>query len=360
MREFLAILAQRYYAVARDVIRKLDRRALLLGDRYQSFYYPEVARAAAGFVDAISSNLNASWNDGSFPRFYLDTLHELTDRPVLVGEFYMCAMENGTGNPNDRGNFPTVLTQRERAHAFTATLHALTRLPYVVGADWFQYYDEPAKGRFDGENFNMGLVDVLDQPYEELTARAASLDLLQLKSHPAPKRADARAGIPRATRHPMMEFRPQTALKHWNRERGFVPPLTRCPMADLYACWQPDALFLGLYTLDPVEPEYYQDGQIPEVDRAEWTVLPRSGGDPIRLRLGAGRPATGVPSDVSVTNLSGLKLTVQNIAAMRIPASRFGRAALHPGDTVNLTVKLLTHARAYRVEWAGEFKLAGP
>src|SRR5262245_61102159 len=129
MREFLAIIAQRYYAVARDVLRKLDRRALVLGDRYQSFYYPEVARAAARFVDAISSNLNASWNDGSFPRFYLDTLHELTDRPVLVGEFYMCAMENGTGNPNDRGNFPTVLTQRERAHAFTATLHALTRLP---------------------------------------------------------------------------------------------------------------------------------------------------------------------------------------------------------------------------------------
>src|SRR5262249_16309538 len=162
-----------------------------------------------------------------------------------VGEFYMCAMENGTGNPNDRGNFPTVLTQRERAHAFTATLHALTRLPYVVGADWFQYYDEPPKGRFDAENFNMGLVHVLHHPYGHLTARAASLALLRPKPHPAPKPADAHVGIPRATRDPMVEFRPQPPLKHWNRDRGFVPPLTRCPMADLYVCWQPDALFLG-------------------------------------------------------------------------------------------------------------------
>jgi hypothetical protein len=31
--------------------------------------------------------------------------------------------------------------------------------PYVVGADWFQYYDEPTHGRADGENYNFGLVD---------------------------------------------------------------------------------------------------------------------------------------------------------------------------------------------------------
>jgi len=30
-----------------DIIRKYDQRALILGDRYQSFYYPEVARLRA-------------------------------------------------------------------------------------------------------------------------------------------------------------------------------------------------------------------------------------------------------------------------------------------------------------------------
>ena len=86
-RRFLELLAERYYSLVRDIIRKYDQRALILGDRYQSFYYPEVARASARYVDAVSSNLNASWNDGSFARFYLETLHGLAAKPVLIGEF---------------------------------------------------------------------------------------------------------------------------------------------------------------------------------------------------------------------------------------------------------------------------------
>jgi hypothetical protein len=66
MRRFLGLLAERYYQLVQQIIRKYDQRALILGDRYQSFYYPEVARASVPYVDAISSNLNASWNVGTF------------------------------------------------------------------------------------------------------------------------------------------------------------------------------------------------------------------------------------------------------------------------------------------------------
>ena len=46
------------------------------------------------------------------------------------------------------------------------------RLPFVVGAHWFLYMDEPLCGRNlpDGERGNFGLVDVVDRPYVELTA----------------------------------------------------------------------------------------------------------------------------------------------------------------------------------------------
>lgn len=358
IREFLGLMAERYYAVAERIVRRYDRRALILGDRYQSFYYPEVVRAAARHVDAMSSNLNASWNDGTFVRFYLDTLHALSRRPVFISEFYLAAMENRTGNPNDSSNFPTVQTQRERADGFARTLADLARLPYVVGADWFQFYDEPPKGRFDGENYNMGLVDVYNRPYEELTARAAALDLYRLKAAPPEPRPDARAGVPRALRDPLADFESQTALKHWDRERGFVPAASPFPLADLYMCWDPEALYLGLYALDPIEPEYYRDGQIPEADRPEWIVRVGDDAAPIRLRLGAGRAPTGAPDGVTVTNLSGLRHTVRNIAALRIPALRLGRTRLEPGQTVPLGATFLTHARAYRVEWAGQFRLA--
>ena len=96
-RKFLAMVADRYYSLVREIIRKYDTRALILGDRYQSFYYPEVVRAAAKYVDAISSNMNAGWNDGTMPRFYLETLHALAGKPVMIGEFYMAANQNRSG-----------------------------------------------------------------------------------------------------------------------------------------------------------------------------------------------------------------------------------------------------------------------
>jgi len=73
-------------------------------------------------------------------------------------------------------------TQKERAAGFRTTLHALLKIPYVIGADWFQYYDEPTHGRYDGENFNFGLVDIHDRPYEPLTTIASGLDLVGLKT----------------------------------------------------------------------------------------------------------------------------------------------------------------------------------
>jgi len=176
MRQFLGLAAKRYYFLVHQIIRKYDMRALILGDRYQSFFYPEVARASAPYLDAVSTNLNASWNDGTFPHFYLDALYALTDKPVLVSEFYMAARENRSGNRNDSGVFPVVATQQERAEGFRTTLHSLLK-----GADWFQYYDEPTHGRGDGENFDFGLLDIHDQPYEALTAAAKSLDLVRLK-----------------------------------------------------------------------------------------------------------------------------------------------------------------------------------
>jgi hypothetical protein len=40
-RQFLGILAERYYSLVHDIVRKYDRRALILGDRFPSFYYPK-------------------------------------------------------------------------------------------------------------------------------------------------------------------------------------------------------------------------------------------------------------------------------------------------------------------------------
>ena len=44
--------------------------------------------------------------------------------------------------------------------------------PYCVGVHWFTLYDQSALGRFDGENYNVGFLDICNRPYLEL-AKAA-------------------------------------------------------------------------------------------------------------------------------------------------------------------------------------------
>jgi hypothetical protein len=357
MRQFLGQLAERYYSLVHDIVRKYDQRTLILGDRYQSFYYPEVARACAPYVDAVSCNLNASWNDGSFARFYLETLRQLTGKPILVGEFYMAARENRSGNRNSHGVYPVAATQMERATGFRTTLTALLRSAYVIGADWFQYYDQPTHGRYDGENFNFGLVDIHGRPYEALTEAASKLDVNSLKKRPTGPRPDASQGVPPAPRNPFAQFEPTLALKTWDRERGFVKPSSEFPLADLYVCWNPKAVYLGLVAQDVVEDTFYRDKAVRASERAEWMVSAGQSTKRISARIGAGmEPIVDDPA-VRVMNISGVNGTVWNVACLELPAKLFGQDRFKSGDAIEFASTFFTHCRAYRVDWKGRFAL---
>jgi hypothetical protein len=358
-RQFLGMLAERYYSMVHDIVRKYDQRALILGDRFPSFYYPEVVRACAPYLDAVSSNLNASWNDGSFARFYLDTLYALTGKPLLIGEFYMAARENRSGNKNSYGVYPVVDTQKQRANGFRNTLQSLLQNPNVIGADWFQYYDEPTHGRFDGENFDFGLVDIHDQPYQALTSVVSSMDLPGIRSQPARSRPDAAQGVPPAPRNPFESFEPTLALKRWDRERGFLKPISEFPLADLYVCWDHKAIYLGLCAQDVVEDVFYRGKTVPQSDRAEWIVAIRGSSKSIRGRIGAGmEPVFDEPS-VEALTISGVNGNVRNIAGLKLPAQLFGKEKFRQGDTINFVSTFFTHCHAYRVEWNASLQLRG-
>jgi hypothetical protein len=356
-RRFLGLMAERYYSLMREIIRTYDYRGLVLGDRYQSFYYPEVARASGSSVDAFSSNLNAAWNDGTFPRFYLDTLYALSGKPGIVSEFYMAAKENSSSNKNDASTFPTVTTQKERAAGFRNTVQALAQTPYIVGADWFQYFDEPMHGRGDGENYNFGLVDIHDQPYEPLTTAARELDLASLKSTRRAARPDASLGVPAAPRDPLGHFTIRLALQDWDRENGFVKPVSKLPVADLYVCWNKQAVYLGLYAQDIVERNYYRNPGVPEVDRAQWVISIGDGSKPIHARLGPGGPSVCDEPAARLVNLSGEYMNTRNIAAVELPAKLFGKQRFKSGDSIEFGSTFFTHCRAERVEWKGKFTL---
>jgi hypothetical protein len=233
-------------------------------------------------------------------------------------------------------------------------------MPYVVGADWFQYYDEPTHGREDGENYNFGLVDIHNQPYAALVLAAATLDCTALKGRRFPSRSDASHGVPPAPDNPLGRFEPTLALKAWDRERGYVKPVSDFPMADLYVCWNPESVYLGLYAQDVVEETFYRDKKVPASDRAEWIVHVGKNRRPIRARIGAGAAAVVDEPAVRVAHLSGVELNTRCIAAMSLPATLFGLDRLREGEVVKFGSTFHSHCRAYRVDWQGIFTLAGP
>ncbi len=60
--------------------------------------------------------------------------------------------------------------QRERGAAYADYVEGALRNPLIVGTHWFQYGDQATTGRGDGENYQIGLIDVCDTPYGETIA----------------------------------------------------------------------------------------------------------------------------------------------------------------------------------------------
>src|SRR5262249_46027754 len=133
------------------------------------YYDPAAVRAMAPWVDAIATNYNVDSPDGWIARYYFDGLRRLSDKPVLVSEWFFAATEKRTGTRNN-GHLMTVRTQRARARGAAAAAARFASDPSIVGAHWFQYYDHPNGGREDGEDYNFGLVDTDDRPYGELVS----------------------------------------------------------------------------------------------------------------------------------------------------------------------------------------------
>lgn len=335
---WLSEMATYYYSLVHDAIRAYDQRHLILGDRYCQFYELPIAVASAPYLDVASSNFGATWNDGTIAHFFLDTLHEATRKPVVVTEFYMGATENRSGDPNLPPAFPVVATQKERAAAFLRNVQSFAKLPYVVGAHWFQYYDEPPKGRGDGESFDHGLVDIKGRPYEEMSAAAVAAQPEKL--HAASRETPARSSVS----VPFMPTVSMKELKLWPREAGFVSPASSLPFADMYVCSDKENFYLGVIEMEYMDEHLYEGGAIPESERPLLT-LHLSGLQDRTLTVrfnGSARKASVSLPGVEASDGPGLQHTL----LLKIPKRLFVS-----GSPFSLDATLFTHSRGHQMSW---------
>jgi hypothetical protein len=172
--EFMGQVLGRFYDTACRVIRAVDPHHLLLGGRFYSVAMAEPFVRACRSFDVYSFNCYQH----EVPLDQVERVERLSGLPCMVGELHFGEIARGMS-----GALVSVRSQRERGLAYRHYVEHAARHPAVVGLHWFQWVDEPVTGRFDGENYNIGLVDVTDRPYEEILAevRAAHEGLYALR-----------------------------------------------------------------------------------------------------------------------------------------------------------------------------------
>lgn len=178
--DYLALVADTYFATTTAAIRAVDPHHMILGCRFAG-NAPQPCWTAAGkycdivsvnqypFIDLQTGRLTEAVSD-------LVKFSQWTHRPLMLTEWSFPALDSGL--PCQHGAGMRVQTQQQRSQAFTIYQSMLFGLPFMVGSDFFMWVDEPALGISSTfpEDSNYGLVNEDDQPYEALTKAAAQLN----------------------------------------------------------------------------------------------------------------------------------------------------------------------------------------
>lgn len=180
--EFSYSMVQRYVSVPSRACRSVDPDHMNLGMRW-AWISQDALYAGSEHFDVFSINCYKDSPTGEIAR-----VGERTGKPVLVGEFHHGALDRGLPATGIRG----VRTQTERGLAYRHYVETAAANPYSVGVHYFTLYDQAILGRFDGENFQIGLLDTCNRPYrefvDEVTAtNRAIADVLAGRREPYPQ-----------------------------------------------------------------------------------------------------------------------------------------------------------------------------
>lgn len=165
----LEAFASEYFRIVDMALDEVMPNHMYMGVRFANWgMSPEVVRAAAKYVDVMSYNE------------YKEVPHKKTwaflseiDKPSIIGEFHVGAIDTLLYHPG----LVMVESQADRGRKYADYMNTVIDNPWFVGAHWFQYIDSPSTGRaHDGENYNVGFVDITDTPYSELVDAAREVN----------------------------------------------------------------------------------------------------------------------------------------------------------------------------------------
>jgi hypothetical protein len=159
-------LVYRFAEMPSKACKSVDSNHLNLGMRY-AMLLDTILLEGHEYFDVFS--INGYWDN---PYEEVQKAGELTNMPVLIGEFHFGAIDVGMLC----AGICSVATQKDRGLAYRKYYEEGMNSPYFIGAHYFILNDEALLGRFDGENMQVGLVDICQTPYTEFVNEVTAVN----------------------------------------------------------------------------------------------------------------------------------------------------------------------------------------
>jgi hypothetical protein len=158
LKDFSEIMVEKYISTICDATRTIDPNHLNLGLRF-AWISSDACLQTGKYFDVFSLN-GYTFPDPPSTQVVIEQLN----KPVLIGEFHFGSIDRGLPATGLKG----VKSQKERGKAYRRYVENGFARPEIVGIHYFQWNDQPVTGRFDGENYNIGIIDVRGIPYIEM------------------------------------------------------------------------------------------------------------------------------------------------------------------------------------------------
>ncbi|MEM6963903.1 MAG: beta-galactosidase [Bacteroidota bacterium] len=175
---FYKKIALTYFRTIKEELNRIAPNQMYIGCRFAWNNNDPTLKAAAKYCDVVSFNkYEYSVENVSMPKGI--------DKPIMIGEFHFGALDRGSLHVGVK----SAKSQEHRGDLYKAYIQGALRNPQIVGAHWFQYMDEATSGREDGENYNVGFIDICDTPYEDMLVkvRETTYPMYEYRYNPSQK-----------------------------------------------------------------------------------------------------------------------------------------------------------------------------
>ena len=155
---FIIETFDKFLKFTNETLKKYDPNHLNLGIRFGNVLHMDerILQSCGRHFDVLSFNCYDVKPDNEM----MDRVLEVCRQPMIIGEYHFGTIEHGMAQ-----SLWQVESEEQRGEAYRYYTEQAYAHPGLIGTGYFQWADQDLTGRFDGENYHCGLVDVTDRPY---------------------------------------------------------------------------------------------------------------------------------------------------------------------------------------------------